>query len=694
MPIYNAAIRAVQQLKKDDITELKGFASPPAAAVIVVKTLCMMFYVKPTKKGTGKDAVLDYWDSGKKNVLTGELLKKCQNYEKDKIPPELIDTLRPVIEQPEYEDSVLQKASKAAWGLAKWVRAMVQYDDAMKVVKPKQAQLKEAKESSAAAQKLWDIALEKLRAVETQMKALVDELDKAKAYEQQLTDQYDDSYKKCERAKSLIEKLGDEEVNWAVSLKKNKEDKTNLVGDLIISSGVIAYLGVFTMDYRKTAIESWIELMKSFEIKSSEVFSLREALGNGVKIQQWLNKDGLPPEEFSIDNAIIMDNSERWPLMIDPQMQGNQWIKKMEKERDIKSIKPTMDMKVMSRVLENCISLGYPVILEDANETFDPMIEPLLGKQIDKKRNMWTIKLGDSNIEYQPEFKFYVTTKLSKPHYAPEVCVKVTMLNFMVTEDGLQDQMLNIVVYHEDPKNMDRRNQITLQTAENERKKAELEDKILNQIANSDVDILEDDVLLVTLDESKSQCKQIEQQMKESQVTLDHIKTIRDQFVAVAQRVSRLFFVLVQIMNVDPMYQYSINFFISIYDRALKNGETVEKRQRKNFFIKEFTRLLYENICRSLFEKDKLLFSFLIYLKIQDEVPGNIDQKEVRFLMTGGTSVEMIRPNPTGEEGWLTDKTWASVLQISNMFPEFKGLDESFETNNKEWERIYNLQKP
>ena len=125
MPIYNAAIRAVQQLKKDDITELKGFASPPPAAIIVVKTLCMMFYVKPVKVGTGKDKKEDYWEAGKKNVLTNELLKKCQNYEKDKISPELIEALRPVIEQPEYEDSVLQKASKAAWGLAKWVRAMV-----------------------------------------------------------------------------------------------------------------------------------------------------------------------------------------------------------------------------------------------------------------------------------------------------------------------------------------------------------------------------------------------------------------------------------------------------------------------------------------------------------------------------------------------------------------------------------------
>ena len=133
-----------------------------------------------------------------------------------------------------------------------------------------------------------------------------------------MTDQYEDSEKKCNRAKSLIEKLSDEEVNWDVSLKKNREDKTNLVGDLIISSGVIAYLGVFTSEYRESAISSWITLMQSFNIKSSEKFALREVLGNGVKIQQWVNKDGLPQEEFSIDNAIIMDNSDRWPLMIDP----------------------------------------------------------------------------------------------------------------------------------------------------------------------------------------------------------------------------------------------------------------------------------------------------------------------------------------------------------------------------------------
>ena len=105
--------------------------------------------------------------------------------------------------------------------------------------------------------------------------------------------------------------------------------------------------------------------------------------------------------------------------------------------------------------------------------------------------------------------------------------------------------MLNIVVTHEDPKSMLKRNEAIIKKAANEKKKAELEDKILNQIANSEENILEDDVLVETLDESKIQCKQIEVQMKEAEVTMQHIENIREQFMLVATRVSRLFFVLV-----------------------------------------------------------------------------------------------------------------------------------------------------
>lgn len=94
---------------------------------------------------------------------------------------------------------------------------------------------------------------------------------------------------------------------------------TCIVGDIIIAAGVIAYLGVFSEEYRVEAIDNWINLMKSFEIKSSDEFKLQNVLGIPTKIQQW-KIDNLPDEDFAVDNGIIMDNSDRWPLMLDPQM--------------------------------------------------------------------------------------------------------------------------------------------------------------------------------------------------------------------------------------------------------------------------------------------------------------------------------------------------------------------------------------
>jgi dynein heavy chain len=165
----------------------------------------------------------------------------------------------------------------------------------------------------------------------------------------------------------------------------------------------------------------------------------------------------------------------------------------------------------------------------------------------------------------------------------------------------------------------------------------------------------------------------------------------------VAVRVSRLFFVLADLMNVDPMYQYSLKFFCMIYERALDRAEgKVEKNDRngrKLFFIKKFTSLLYKNVCRSLFEKDKLLFSFLMCLKIMDE-KGDLDPAETRFLMAGGTSVDCERPNPTGDNGWLSDKAWASILEVSKTLPAFSGFDKDFERHILEWEKVYNSQKP
>lgn len=92
------------------------------------------------------------------------------------------------------------------------------------------------------------------------------------------------------------------------------------------------------------------------------------------------------------------------------------------------------------------------MLLEDCQEVIDPIYDSILDKQIEIQAGVPMIKFGDQMKEYSLDFKFFITTKLSRPHYAPEVCVKVTMLNFMVTEQGLEDQMLSLVVKSEDNK--------------------------------------------------------------------------------------------------------------------------------------------------------------------------------------------------------------------------------------------------
>ena len=108
----------------------------------------------------GKTKVADYWEPCKKNILTAALLKQLQNYPKDNI-----EELTPILNSEDYSEAKLINASKAAHGISKWCRAIVGYHGAMKIVVPKKVELAGAKESSAAAQKVWDAAKERLAAV-------------------------------------------------------------------------------------------------------------------------------------------------------------------------------------------------------------------------------------------------------------------------------------------------------------------------------------------------------------------------------------------------------------------------------------------------------------------------------------------------------------------------------------------------
>lgn len=104
-------------------------------------------------------------------------------------------------------------------------------------------------------------------------------------------------------------------------------------------------------------------------------------------------------------------------------------------------------------------------------------------------------------------------------------------------------------------------------------------------------------------------------------------------------RTSGLFFCISDLANIDPMYQYSLDFFKGLFVGAIADSEKSEDlEERLGFLNKQFLESLYRNICRSLFEKDKLLFSCLLTMKLM-EMAKEIDPKAIKFFLTGGVSL-------------------------------------------------------
>ena len=103
----------------------------------------------------------------------------------------------------------------------------------------------------------------------------------------------------------------------------------------------------------------------------------------------------------------------------------------------------------------------------------------------------------------------------------------------------------------------------------------------------------------------------------------------------------------------------------------------------------EFTKVLYNNICRSLFEKDKLLFSFLLCVRIL-QVSGDINGLELRYFLTGNTSVELAKPNPL-PDSWLSEKAWGDILGAADFI---EGLDTTLEARPDDFKKIFDSPDP
>ena len=200
----------------------------------------------------------------------------------------------------------------------------------------------------------------------------------------------------------------------------------------------------------------------------------------------------------------------------------------MEKDNSLLSLK--FGINNFLREITGAVRNGRPTLVEDIEEYIDPAIDPILLKQVYKTEGgIKQMRLGDSNVDYDDNFKFFMTTKLPNPHYLPEVCIKVTLINFTVTFSGLEEQLLGDVVVQEKPEIEQKRDEIIVTMDKDQRSLKKIENTILKLLSEStEEQILDEDNLIIVLENSKTTSKEINERMTQSLVVEEEINDTRN----------------------------------------------------------------------------------------------------------------------------------------------------------------------
>ena len=693
LPALEEAVKCLNDLKKADIDEVKSLRTPPSGVVLTIQVVCLMFQVKPVKandpNNPGKK-IDDYWDAGKKNLLSDAkvFLNSLVNFDKDNIPDKVIKAITPFMDDPAFTPAAIEKASKACTAICMWARAMYKYHFVALGVAPKRAALKEAEAELAVVMAQLKKSQAELQAVNDRLAALEKSYDEAVEKKNQLEHKEATCKVQLSNADKLIGGLGGEETRWTETVALLKDAVVNVPGDIVVCAGTISYLGPFTTEFRNSLVKTWQESLVTHKIPHTPGCDLQSTLSDPVKLRSWQICQ-LPSDSLSTQNAIIMDNGRRWPLFIDPQGQANRFIRTMAKDSSF--AQNGMDVVKLSdknflRTLENGVQFGRWVLLENILESLDAALEPILLQQTFKQGGQEMIKIGDNVIPYNDTFKFFLTTKLSNPHYPPEVQVKVSLLNFTITVGGLEEQLLNVVVANEMPDLAEQRAGLVLSNAANNKALYDIESEILRLLSTSTGNILDDSVLIETLAQSKITSEDIKQKMIEAKAIEDEIVVQSELYRPVAKRSSLLYFVISDLGDVDPMYQYSLPWFTMLFVRgigAAANSNDID--QRVINLNDYFTYSVYQNICRSLFERHKLLFSFSLSIKIlQGE--NMIDPVEYRFLLSGISPKHIDAPLP--ESDWLEANAWSELCEMSGL-DCFSDFPANFAAKIDDWKKVF-----
>lgn len=608
-PAVREAQQAVQSIKKQNLIEVRSMTNPPAPVKLAMESICLLLG-EPNND----------WKSVRSMIVGENFISTIVNFNSEKLSDTIRKQMREkYLKNPDYTYEKINRASSACGPLVKWACAQLNYADMVRQIEPLRHELKSLEAEASVNQKKAEENEQILEKLKNTIQSYEEEYGSLKYEAKMIEESLKSVEAKVNRSMALLSSLSSERTRWDLASHEFKSQMENIAGDVLLSSAFLAYAGFFDQQSRTTLFDLWRAHLRQSLIKFRPDLALTEYLSSPDERLKW-QANALPSDGLCTENAIMMKRFNRYPLIIDPSGQATKYLLNEFKDRKITRTSFLDDS--FRKNLESALRFGNPLLVQDV-ENYDPILNPVLNREVRKTAGRVLISLGDQDIDLSPSFCIFLSTRDPTIEFPPDICSRVTFVNFTITKSSLQSQCLHRVLKAERPDIDEKRsNQLKLQGEYQVRLRL-LEKSLLQALNDSKGRILDDDSVISTLERLKLEADDISRKVADTDRVIEEVNSVSQKYNPFSTACSSIFFTMDRLNQVHSLYQYSLDFFFGILDDVLNKNQNLagltDKSKRLSVITENLFENVYRRVTRGMIHDDWIVFATLlcrIHLKV------------------------------------------------------------------------------
>ncbi|KAI0063221.1 dynein heavy chain protein 1 [Artomyces pyxidatus] len=624
-PAVLDAQAAVSSIKKQHLQEVRTMANPPEAVKLAMESVCTVLGHK-----------IDSWRTVQGIIRRDDFILRIVNFDTtNQMTKQLRDVMkRDFLSRPSFNFETVQRASRACGPLVKWVLAQVRFSEILDKVEPLRNEVESLETQAEQTKTQAATIITMISELEASIQKYKEEYALLISQTQAIKFEMDRVQGKVDRSMKLLESLSSERARWESGSRTFDAEMSTIVGDVLLSAAFLAYGGFFDQHYREVMWQEWMAHLVEANIKFKPELAFTEYVSTADDRLSWQSK-GLPSDNLFTENAIMLKRFSRYPLIIDPTGQATTFLLNEYKDRKI-TVTSFLD-EAFLKVLESALRFGNPLLIQDV-EHLDPILNAVLNKEIRRTGGRVLIRLGSQDIDFSPSFTMFLSTRDPSVEFSPDICSRVTFVNFTMTRSSLQSQSLDQVLKVERPDTEQKRTDLMKVQGEFRVRLRTLEKLLLQALNESSGNILDDDKVIDTLETLKREAAEITRKVEETDVIMKEVEQVTAEYLPLAQACSSVFFILEQLNLVNHFYQFSLRFFLDVFDYVLHHNPNLQGvtdyAARRDILLKDLFQIVYRRTARALFHRDHVVLAVLL---AQVKLRGLEDiTEEVEFLLESG----------------------------------------------------------